>query len=139
MLLDALRQEIQVLRRSLDLVLDENERLLFGQFDRRLAGMAKMSRATAQVLPQGEARQQERTKAQCAYPSQASRRAGGNVSGDVQTTDAAPNDIPGRTPRTISSIDDLSRVVVRWVFPASSEPRVRMVAAAIRNRLTSDK
>lgn len=134
-IISAMRQEIQVLRRSLDLLLDENERLYLAERNRRTGGCAEKPRAQAQLSAQGDARPGEKAKAHSTISSQSPRGVGNNSSDKTQENDGSRNGTPG----TESSIDELSRIVVRWIFPAASEPRARLVAAAIRNRLATEE
>jgi len=148
-LLGAMRQELLALRRTLDLVLDENERLRRECENLRRTGLSNARPFSAQSgtgpipttedVPSRLARV-DQSISDLAVELQALRKhLASDASTKVDAGTAPPNYQPSEPDAEpdVSAIDGLSRIVARWVFPSPSEARVRMVAAAIRNRLRS--
>jgi hypothetical protein len=148
-LLGAMRQELLALRRTLDLVLDENERLRRECENLRRTGLSNSRPFRAQSgagpipttedMPSRLARM-DASISDLAIELQALHtHLASDVSIKVDAGTESPNSQPSdpHAQPDVSTIDGLSRIVARWVFPSPSEARVRMVAAAIRNRLRS--
>jgi len=152
----AVRQEVSALRKTLDLVLDENERLQaecenlrrnvppdmqpFGSLRAASSSFhttggirSELVRADKSISNLIVELQALRTHlAACALTAETPRPYQEGKEGK-RSHGIAPS---GRfADAHASSIDALSRVVARWIFQPSTEPRVRLVAAAIRNRL----
>lgn len=149
-LLGALRQELLALRRTLDLVLDDNERLRRECENLRRTGLPK-ARPFRKQTGAGPNPETEDPRSRLARMDEAisdlvvelqalHTHLASNASIKLDAGTGTPNNHasdPHAQPNG-STVDGLSRIVARWVFPSPSEARVRMVAAAIRNRLRSN-
>jgi hypothetical protein len=148
-LLGAMRQELLALRRTLDLVLDENERLRRECENLRRTGLSNTRPFSAQSgtgsIPTTEDMASRLVRVDQSISDLVIElralhtQLASDASIKVDAGTAPPNDQPydPQAQPDVSTIDGLSRIVARWVFPSPSEARVRMVAAAIRNRLRS--